>query len=124
MKEEGPAEAGMPRAARVAALETEAAEGPPRVPFAMTTGPVRAVVVRWLAAAEQLGFSTRGMRLDYDTLRSMPMPCVVHWQGYHYVVVHDMSRRNVWVADPAIGLRKYKRKHYRTSASCSCSVSA
>ena len=64
------------------------------------------------AAAEQLGFSTRGMRLDYDTLRSMPFPCIVHWQGYHYIVVYQTSRRTVWVADPAVGLRKYKRKHF------------
>ncbi|MBW1674479.1 MAG: cyclic nucleotide-binding domain-containing protein, partial [Deltaproteobacteria bacterium] len=63
-------------------------------------------------AAEQLGFSTRGMRLDYEKLRAVNHPCIVHWQGYHYIVVYRVSEKNVWVADPAVGLRKYKREYF------------
>ncbi|NOY81800.1 MAG: peptide cleavage/export ABC transporter [Kiritimatiellaeota bacterium] len=63
-------------------------------------------------AAEQLGYTTRALKLKYDGLRSVPLPCIVHWQGYHYIVVHKVSDRYVWVADPAIGLRKYDREHF------------
>jgi subfamily B ATP-binding cassette protein HlyB/CyaB len=67
------------------------------------------------SAAEKLGFSTRGMKLDYDTLRSSKLPCIVHWQGYHYIVVYRMDERRVWVADPALGLRKYSREEFDKS---------
>ena len=64
------------------------------------------------STAEQLGFSTRGMRLDYDTLRAAHHPCIVHWQGYHYVVVYRVTARHVWVADPGKGLRRYKKDYF------------
>ncbi|MGQ9654448.1 MAG: cyclic nucleotide-binding domain-containing protein, partial [Thermodesulfobacteriota bacterium] len=64
------------------------------------------------SAAEKLGFSTRGMKLDYDTLRSSHLPCIVHWQGFHYIVVYRMDERRVWVADPALGLRRYPREEF------------
>ena len=64
------------------------------------------------SASEQLGFSTRGMKLDYDALSSVQLPCIVHWQGYHYIVVYKMNEKNVWVSDPALGLRKYKRAFF------------
>ncbi|MCP5003105.1 MAG: cyclic nucleotide-binding domain-containing protein [Planctomycetes bacterium] len=64
------------------------------------------------SASEQLGFSTRGMRLDYGTLASVHLPCIVHWQGYHYVVVYKIDKKGVWVSDPALGLRKYKREFF------------
>lgn len=64
------------------------------------------------AAAEQLGFSTRGMKLDFDKLATVQKPCIVHWQGFHYIVVYKVDRKHVWVADPALGLRKYTREYF------------
>ncbi len=64
------------------------------------------------SAAEQLGFSTRGMKLDYETLMSIPLPCIIHWQGFHYIVVYRVNKDYVWVSDPALGLRKYTRDYF------------
>ena len=64
------------------------------------------------SAAEQLGFSSRAMRLGLDSLASVQLPCIAHWQGYHYVVVHKIDDKHVWVADPALGLRKYEREYF------------
>jgi ATP-binding cassette subfamily B protein len=64
------------------------------------------------SAAEHLGFSTRGMKFDYDTLLSVSLPCIVHWQGYHYIVVYRINEKNVWVSDPALGLRKYDKDYF------------
>ncbi len=64
------------------------------------------------AAAEQLGFLTRGFRLSYESLMSVMLPCIVHWQGYHYVVVYKIDRRHIWVSDPALGNRRYTRKYF------------
>lgn len=64
-------------------------------------------------AAEQVGFSTRAMRLTYAALQSVHHPSIIHWQGYHFVVVHRVNEKYVWVADPAIGLRKYSQAEFR-----------
>jgi subfamily B ATP-binding cassette protein HlyB/CyaB len=55
---------------------------------------------------ESVGFTTRGLQCTFDTLRGFDLPFIVHWEGYHYVVVYGVSSAQVWVADPAIGFRK------------------
>ncbi|MBN1292800.1 MAG: peptidase domain-containing ABC transporter [Candidatus Latescibacteria bacterium] len=67
------------------------------------------------SAAEQLGFATRGLKIDYDTLISAHHPCIIHWQGYHYVVIYKITDSNVWVSDPALGLRKYTRDYFNNN---------
>lgn len=64
------------------------------------------------SAAEQLGFSTRGLKFDYETLMSVHLPCIVHWQGYHYIVVFHVSEKYIWVSDPAFGRRRYERDYF------------
>jgi len=67
------------------------------------------------SAAEQLGFSTRGLKLDYETLRSVALPCIVHWKGYHFVVVYKIDEKHVWVCDPALGHRKFRKENFLES---------
>jgi ATP-binding cassette, subfamily B, bacterial HlyB/CyaB len=55
---------------------------------------------------ESIGFTTRGLQCTFDTLRGFDLPFIVHWEGYHYVVVYGVSSSQVWVADPALGFRK------------------
>ena len=55
---------------------------------------------------ESIGFTTRGLQCTFDTLRGFDLPFIVHWEGYHYVVVYGVSSTQVWVADPALGFRK------------------
>ena len=64
------------------------------------------------SAAEQLGFSTRGMKLDYETLMSVALPCIVHWKGYHFVVVYKIDEKHVWMCDPALGHRKFRKENF------------
>jgi ATP-binding cassette subfamily B protein len=66
-------------------------------------------------AAEEIGYMTRGMKLDFETLMSVTLPCIVHWQGYHFIVVYKVDDRFVWVSDPALGLRKYKREFFENN---------
>lgn len=56
------------------------------------------------SAAESLGFRAVGVRIPYDELvRQAPLPCIVHWQQNHFIVVNRISEKRVWVSDPAIG---------------------
>jgi ATP-binding cassette subfamily B protein len=52
------------------------------------------------------------MKLDYETLMSVALPCIVHWKGYHFVVVYKIDEKHVWVCDPALGHRKYRRENF------------
>lgn len=55
---------------------------------------------------ESLGFTTRGMKCTYESLMGFELPFIAHWEGYHYIVVYGVSRKHVWVADPARGFAR------------------
>jgi len=69
-------------------------------------------------AAEKLGLKTRGIRNSFKKLAEEKfLPCIVHWQQKHFVIVYDINVSNeatndrergyVKVADPAHGLITY-----------------
>ncbi len=69
-------------------------------------------------AAEIIGLKTVGGRLSFDTLAiEAPLPCIVHWNQNHFVVVykikkHHKGRYSVNVADPGKGLVTYTQKEF------------
>ncbi|GAB1541070.1 hypothetical protein NUACC21_37400 [Scytonema sp. NUACC21] len=54
-------------------------------------------------AAENLGFSSRPVKASLDKLAEQPLPAIAHWEGKHYIVVYEITNRQVIVGDPAIG---------------------
>ena len=69
---------------------------------------------------ESLGFTTRGVQCTFDTLRGFELPMIVHWEGYHYVVVYGVSSSQVWVADPAVGFRKMSVEEFERGWNGTC----
>lgn len=59
-------------------------------------------------AAEDIGLKSYCVRLSIDELSELPMPCILHWNQRHFVVLYkvDQLNRRFWIADPAKG--KYK----------------
>lgn len=55
--------------------------------------------------AEQLGLATRPLSLDLDELAALKMPCVLHWEFNHFVVLVSVKRNCVVLHDPARGRR-------------------
>jgi ATP-binding cassette, subfamily B, bacterial len=72
-------------------------------------------------AAENIGFRAMAVKIPYVTnseksgLIQAPLPCIVHWQQRHFVVVHKISKSHVWVADPADGAYKIPRAAFEAS---------
>lgn len=65
-------------------------------------------------AAEQIGFRTRCAKTTLDTLlEEAPLPCIVHWQQNHFVVVHKVRKGRVYIADPAEGLVSLDAETFR-----------
>ncbi len=69
---------------------------------------------------ESLGFTARAVKCTFDALRGLELPMIVHWEGYHYVVVYGVSDRQVWIADPALGFRKLSLEDFERGWSGTC----
>jgi ATP-binding cassette, subfamily B, bacterial HlyB/CyaB len=69
---------------------------------------------------ESLGFTTRGVQCTFDALRGFDLPFIIHWEGYHYVVVYGVSSRYVWLADPATGFKKLGIEDFERGWSGTC----
>lgn len=69
-------------------------------------------------AAESIGFRTTGVKVTWrQMVEEMPLPCIVHWNQRHFVVVYDVVKKHgvykVMVADPASGLLEYTEEDFR-----------
>ena len=63
-------------------------------------------------AAESIGFRTLGVRISLKQLHEdMPLPCILHWNQNHFVVLYDIHKRKKGyqydIADPASQLITY-----------------
>ncbi len=80
--------------------------------------------------AEQIGFRTLGVKLSLQKLLEAPLPCILHWNKNHYVVLYDVRRGKLgagsWkkhpasntqhltfkISDPAFGLLEYTKEEF------------
>ncbi|WP_024869707.1 peptidase domain-containing ABC transporter [Pseudoxanthomonas suwonensis] len=58
--------------------------------------------------AQALGFSTRPLRLDMDDLSRLRLPCILHWDLNHFVVLSRVDRKTATILDPAFGERRMR----------------
>ncbi|MBZ4042600.1 peptidase domain-containing ABC transporter [Flavobacterium hibisci] len=63
-------------------------------------------------AAEKVGFRTLGVKLSLERLEEAPLPCILHWNKNHYVVLYKIKRDNYYISDPAFGLIEYKKMDF------------
>lgn len=77
-------------------------------------------------AAEQIGFRTLGVKLSLEKLKEAPLPCVLHWNANHYVVLYKVKSRKskvikgsqtstYYISDPAYGLLEYNKEDFLKS---------
>ena len=59
-----------------------------------------------MGLADQLGFSTRPLRVELSALSKVQFPAILHWDLNHFVVLNSITRKGVVIHDPAIGVRK------------------
>ncbi|PNR90212.1 peptidase domain-containing ABC transporter [Xanthomonas oryzae pv. oryzae] len=56
--------------------------------------------------AQTLGFSTRPLRLEMEQLDQLSLPCILHWDLNHFVVLAKVGKSKATILDPAIGERR------------------
>src|SRR5262249_45356408 len=57
-----------------------------------------------IAKALQLG--SRPLRLELEHLGELRLPCMLHWDMNHFVVLESVSGGKAVIHDPAVGARK------------------
>ncbi len=60
--------------------------------------------------AEALGLAARSVKASKSNLKQMPLPAIIHWDNYHWVVLFDVNETHAWIADPASSIRKITRR--------------
>ncbi len=72
-------------------------------------------------ASENIGFKTLGGRLTFDKLvEEAPLPCILHWNQEHFVVIYHVKKKNIfrekykiYISDPAHGHVIYDEEEFK-----------
>ncbi len=59
-----------------------------------------------LQMAASMGLGTRPVKLDLEDLPDLRMPCILHWNFNHFVVLKSVKGKVVTILDPAVGERR------------------
>ncbi len=65
-----------------------------------------ATLAQLIRFADRLGFAARPLRLELEDLEYLKTPCILHWDMTHFVVLKRVTRRFLYIHDPAMGARK------------------
>ena len=70
-----------------------------------------------IKAAEQLGFSAKGVKGDKEAFfTEFPLPVIAHvvvdGSLLHYVVIHKITKKQIIIADPGKGIVKYTPEEF------------
>lgn len=59
-----------------------------------------------MSFAQSMGMGCRAVRLELDELDKLNLPCVLHWEMNHFVVLKGIAKNRLIIHDPARGIRK------------------
>ena len=59
-----------------------------------------------IRAARRYGLVARGYSVEPAALGQLPMPCIIHWNFKHFVVLEGVSGKHAYINDPATGRRR------------------
>ncbi|MCJ0743230.1 peptidase domain-containing ABC transporter [Pedobacter sp. CYS-01] len=66
-------------------------------------------------AAEKIGFRSQGAKLTLNQLKEIDLPCIIHWNQNHFVILYAIKKDIYYIADPGKGLIKYTKNEFYNS---------
>ena len=63
-------------------------------------------------ALEKVGVRTLGAKISLNRLSEAPLPCILHWNKNHYVVLYKIRKNKYFISDPAFGLIIYQADEF------------
>lgn len=64
------------------------------------------------SAASRLGLQSVAMHTALESLEKIPLPCILHWNQNHFVVLYRIRGGKYHVADPGCGKVKYSKEEF------------
>ena len=69
-----------------------------------------------LQVARMYGFEAKGYRLEPSTItETISLPCIIHWNMDHFVVLTKLGKKMAYINDPARGEVKVPLEQFNTS---------
>lgn len=64
-------------------------------------------------SADIIGFRSMSIKCNYELLlKEQPDPFIAHWNGDHFIVVYKITKKKVYVSDPAKGLLVFTKDQF------------
>ncbi len=63
-------------------------------------------------ASEKIGLRSLGVKVTLQKLLEAPLPCVLHWNKNHYVVLYKIKNNTLFISDPAHSLLKFNKNEF------------
>ena len=64
-------------------------------------------------AAQQIGLRTMSVKATLnDLLNIVVLPCIIHWDDNHFIVIYKVGPHKIYVSDPAKGLLSYSHEEF------------
>ena len=65
-------------------------------------------------AADKIGLRTVSVKASmHDIVDRISLPCIIHWNANHFIVVYKASKTKIYVSDPAKGLVSYSHEEFK-----------
>jgi ATP-binding cassette subfamily B protein/ATP-binding cassette subfamily C protein len=80
---------------------------------AVGTGQLGTSLLGLKRGSDNLGFNARAVKASpelVDRITEIQLPAIIHWRGYHWVVLYGQRGKKYVIADPAVGIRYIKRE--------------
>jgi ATP-binding cassette subfamily B protein/ATP-binding cassette subfamily C protein len=80
---------------------------------AVGTGQLGTTLLGLKRGSDNLGFNARAVKASpeiVDRITEIQLPAIIHWRGYHWVILYGKKGKNYVIADPAVGIRYIKRE--------------
>jgi NHLM bacteriocin system ABC transporter peptidase/ATP-binding protein len=68
-----------------------------------------------LQVARMYGFEAKGYRIETENIHTLPMPCIIHWNMNHFVVLRGTDKKYAYINDPAAGEVKLPLDRFNNS---------
>ena len=76
------------------------------------TGTLGTTLLNLKQGAKTLGFEARGVKASLELINQkvVPLPGIIHWKGFHWVVLYGRKGNKYVIADPGFGIRYVSKK--------------
>jgi ATP-binding cassette subfamily B protein RaxB len=74
-----------------------------------------ATLTSLMRISTELNLGSRPVKLDLDQISGLRLPCILHWNFNHFVILQEVRASHLIIHDPSIGTRKISLQDFSSS---------